>query len=78
MPDSLVSIVRSQLAKYHLPADYVVQVVESSSQDIVYGFAIGPDPGRYLFPAKEECSPAVTIPYRLTFSNVDVSTRSAK
>ena len=77
MPDSLVSIVRSQLAKYHLPADYVVQVVESSSQDIVYGFAIGPDQAD-IIPCKGRVQPRGHYTVQIAFSNVDASARSAK
>ena len=77
MPDSLVSIVRSQLAKYHLPADYVVQVVESSSQDIVYGFAIGPDQDD-IIPCKGRVQSRGHYAVQIGFTNFDASTRSAK
>ncbi|MEQ9438995.1 MAG: helix-turn-helix domain-containing protein [Cyclobacteriaceae bacterium] len=42
MPDTLVHIVRTQLASYNLPADYLVNVFDCSSHEVVYGFAIGP------------------------------------
>ncbi len=77
MPDSLVSIVRSQLAKHHLPADYVVQVVESSSQDVVYGFAIGADQAN-IIPCKGRVQPRGHYAVQIGFTNFDASTRSAK
>lgn len=43
MPDTLVHIVRTQLAAYDLPADYTVQVFECATQAVVYGFAVGQD-----------------------------------
>ncbi len=77
VPDSLVSIVRSQLTKYHLPADYVVQVVESSSQDIVYGFAIGPDQAD-IIPCKGRVQPRGHYTVQIAFTNIGTSERSTK
>ena len=75
MPDSLVSIVRSQLAQHHLPADYVVEVAESSSQDVVYGFAIGPDQAD-IIPCKGRVQPRGDYTVQIAFADFDASTRS--
>ena len=77
MPDSLVSIVRSQLAEHHLPADYVVQVIESSSQDVVYGFAIGTDQAD-IIPCKGRVQPHGHYTVQIAFTNVGTSERSTK
>ncbi|MEO0333067.1 MAG: helix-turn-helix domain-containing protein [Bacteroidota bacterium] len=77
MPDSLVSIVRSHLAKHNLPADYVVQVVESVSQDVVYGFAIGTDQAD-IVPCKGRVQPRGHYTIQIAFTDFDASDRSAK
>ena len=77
VPDSLVSIVRSQLAEHHLPADYVVQVVESSSQDIVYGFAIGPDQAD-IIPCKGRVQPHGHYTVQIAFTNSNASKRATE
>ncbi len=77
MPDSLVSIVRSQLAEHRLPADYVVRVVESSSQDIVYGFAVGPDQDD-IIPCKGRVQPRAHYTVQIAFTNVDASKRATE
>lgn len=40
-PDSLIQIVSRCLAASTLPEDYVVNVIECSKKEVVYGFAIG-------------------------------------
>ena len=75
VPDSLVSIVRSQLAEHHLPADYVVQVVESSSQDVVYGFAIGADQANVI-PCKGRVQPRGHYTVQIAFTNSNASKRA--
>ncbi|WPP48449.1 helix-turn-helix domain-containing protein [Catalinimonas niigatensis] len=41
VPDSLVEIVRANLAENDLPLEYIVNVMECHSHAIVYGFAMG-------------------------------------
>ena len=77
VPDSLVSIVRSQLAEHHLPADYVVQVVESSSQDVVYGFAIGTDQANVI-PCKGRVQPRGHYTVQIAFTNSNASKRATE
>ena len=77
VPDSLVSIVRSQLAEHHLPADYVVQVVESSSQDVVYGFAIGADQANVI-PCKGRVQPRGHYTVQIAFTNSNASKRATE
>ncbi|MGD1889749.1 MAG: hypothetical protein ACFB15_03980 [Cyclobacteriaceae bacterium] len=76
MPDSLVSIVRSHLAEHSLPADYVVQVVESSSQDVVYGFAMGTDQAN-IIPCKGRVYPRNHYKVQIIFTDLDASNRYA-
>lgn len=76
-PDSLVSIVRSHLAKYNLPTDYVVQVVEPSSQDVVYGFAISTEQAD-IIPCKGRVYPRSHYRVHITFTDFDASNRSTK
>lgn len=77
VPDSLVSIVRSQLAEHHLPADYVVQVVESSSQDVVYGFAIGADQANVI-PCTGRVQPRGHYTVQIAFTNSNASKRATE
>ena len=77
VPDSLVNIVRSQLAEHHLPADYVVQVVESSSQDVVYGFAIGADQANVI-PCKGRVQPRGHYTVQIAFTNSNASKRATE
>jgi DNA-binding winged helix-turn-helix (wHTH) protein len=42
VPDTLVNIVRKDIASNELPLDYLVNVFECNSEKIVYGFEIGP------------------------------------
>lgn len=77
MPDSLVSIVRRHLAKHNLPADYVVQVVKTSSQDVVYGFAIGTDQAD-IIPCKGRVQPRGHYNVQIAFTDFAPPNRSAK
>ncbi len=77
MPDSLVSIVRSHLAEHNLPADYVVQVVESVSQDVVYGFAIGTNQAE-IVPCKGRVQPRGHYTVQIAFTNFEAYNRSTK
>lgn len=42
VPDTLVNIVRKDIAANELPLDYLVNVFECNTDKIVYGFEIGP------------------------------------
>ena len=42
MPDTLVKIVRSNLDLINLPVGYIVNVFDCASNEVVYGFEIGP------------------------------------
>ncbi len=42
IPDTLVNIVRKDIATNELPLDYLVNVFECNTDKIVYGFEIGP------------------------------------
>ncbi|MBI1769579.1 MAG: winged helix-turn-helix transcriptional regulator [Bacteroidetes bacterium] len=42
MPDTLVKIVRSNLALIDLPVDYLINVFDCASKELVYGFEIRP------------------------------------
>ena len=39
-PDSLVTIVRHVITTNHLPADYIVNVINCSDGEVIYGYAI--------------------------------------
>ena len=42
VPDTLVNIVRKDIAANELPLDYLVSVLECNTDRVVYGFEIGP------------------------------------
>jgi DNA-binding winged helix-turn-helix (wHTH) protein len=42
VPDTLVNLVRKDIASSELPLDYLVNVFECNTERIVYGFEIGP------------------------------------
>ena len=77
VPDSLVNIVRSQLAEHNLPADYTVQVFEPASQDVVYGFAVGTDQPD-IIPCKGRVQPRGYYTVQIAFTNIDALPHSAK
>lgn len=43
MPDTLVKIVRSNLALINLPVGYILNVYDCASNEVVYGFEISPN-----------------------------------
>ncbi len=42
VPDTLVKLVRNDIASSELPLDYIVNVVDCASMKVIYGFEIGP------------------------------------
>nr|WKN36561.1 helix-turn-helix domain-containing protein [Tunicatimonas sp. TK19036] len=75
MPDSLVHIVRTQLDRYNLSADYLVQVLECTSQQVVYGFAIGPEQAD-IVPCNGRVQPQGCYTIQIAFT--DLNTGSSK
>jgi len=51
-PDSVIKIVRQAIHINHMPSDYIVNVVDSKNNDVVYGFAILKTEQTNLLPCK--------------------------
>ncbi|MFD0793403.1 helix-turn-helix domain-containing protein [Mucilaginibacter litoreus] len=72
-PDSVVSIIRQNIEKNHLPADYIVNVVECQSNQVIFGFAILKTEQTNLVPCKGRKQPkayySVNIAFRDTMFN---------
>jgi hypothetical protein len=68
-PDSVIKIVGQAVHINHLPADYIVNVVESKNNDIVYGFAILKTEQTSLLPCKGRKLPKAHYAVNINFRN---------
>jgi hypothetical protein len=77
MPDTLVHIVQTHLADYDLPADYMVQVFECTSREVVYGFAVGPGQAD-IVPCQGRVQPRACYTIQIAFIDFDLSKHSSR
>jgi hypothetical protein len=68
-PDSVIKIVGQAVRANHLPPDYIVNVVESKNNDIVYGFAILKTEQTNLLPCKGRKLPKARYAVNINFKN---------
>jgi|SRR6478609_4550855 len=66
MPDSLVKIVQHDLAQHDLSKDYMVNVIDCGSKEIVYGFQISPIRNN-IVPCKGRIQPTRCYTIQITF-----------
>jgi len=66
MPDTLVKIVRSNLDLINLPVNYIVNVFDCTSNEIVYGFEIRPD-HKEIVPCLGRVQPKGCYTIQITF-----------
>jgi hypothetical protein len=67
--DSVIKIVGQAVRVNHLPPDYIVNVVESRNNDVVYGFAILKTEQTSLLPCKGRKLPKAHYAVNINFRN---------
>ncbi|WP_277485677.1 winged helix-turn-helix domain-containing protein [Catalinimonas alkaloidigena] len=72
VPDSLVEVVRVNLAENNLPMEYVVNVLECYAHEVVYGFAMGEE-YRDIVPCEGRVQPEGCYAVQITFDDFAVS-----
>lgn len=77
VPDSLVEIVRANLAENELPLEYIVHVMECHSHQVVYGFAMGAE-HREIVPCLGRVQPEGCYSIQITFADFDVAATKNK
>lgn len=75
VPDSLVNIVQQSLKATPVSLDYVVNVLDCASQEIVYGFQIGNQEQTTLVPCLGREQPEGCYVIKLSFLQPESSTR---
>lgn len=68
MPDSLVSIVRKNIAASDISDNYMVNVLQCSSKQIVYGFEIAPMQNN-IVPCRGRAQPLSCYTIQITFAD---------
>ncbi len=75
IPDTLVKIVRNNLALADLPTNYIVNVVDCASQEVVYGFEVRPFQ-KEIVPCLGRAQPKGCYTIGITFVNFQSSQNS--
>lgn len=73
-PDSIVRIIGQAVEKNNLPADYIVNVVESQKNQVIFGFAILQTEQTNLVPCKGRKQPKARYSIIITFRDTALST----
>lgn len=76
MPDTLVKIVRSNLASSNLPLGYMVNVFDCASNEIVYGFEISPQ-HQEIVPCLGRVQPKGCYSIQIAFIDLKASSNSS-
>ncbi len=70
-PDSLVQIIRQIISKHGLPPDYVVNVTESSNDEVIFGYAILGTEQNDIVPCRGRIPPENFYSINLKFQRSD-------
>ncbi|GGI49654.1 hypothetical protein GCM10011425_08660 [Mucilaginibacter galii] len=72
-PDSVIRIIRQAVAANNLPSDYVVNVVESEKNQVVFGFAILQTEKTSIVPCKGRKQPKARYLINIAFRDTALS-----
>ncbi|WP_207420287.1 winged helix-turn-helix domain-containing protein [Desertivirga brevis] len=72
-PDSIIRIIRQAVKTNNLPSNYVVNVIECTGNQVVFGFSIVETEKTDLVPCKERKQPEACYSISITFQNSAVS-----
>jgi DNA-binding winged helix-turn-helix (wHTH) protein len=74
-PDSIVRIIRQAVENYKLPSDYIVNVIECESDQVIYGFGVLKSEQTDVVACKGRTQPKTCYSIKITFRDTDLSAK---